>query len=78
MPSLPNRFYHWIRHPSAHSLAGEEQTTRGFEHLAGSYVLPARDLEAALRASYGLGRQAYERASGALGASAVYLEIIPR
>ena len=24
--SLSNRFYHWIRHPSAHSLAGEERT----------------------------------------------------
>ena len=33
MTSLPNRFYRWIRHPSAHSLAGAEQTTRGFEHL---------------------------------------------
>jgi len=33
--SLPNRFYHWIRDPSAHSLAGEEQTVRGFEHLQG-------------------------------------------
>jgi PPOX class probable F420-dependent enzyme len=33
--SLPNRFYHWIRHPSARSLAGEEQTVSGFEHLRG-------------------------------------------
>jgi uncharacterized protein len=31
--SLPNRFYHWVRHPSAHSLAGEERTVSGFEHL---------------------------------------------
>src|SRR5271167_1677011 len=33
MTSLPNRFYHWIRHPSARSLADEEQTVSGFEHL---------------------------------------------
>jgi uncharacterized protein len=33
--SLPNRFYHWIRDPSAHSLAKEEQTVQGFEHLQG-------------------------------------------
>jgi PPOX class probable F420-dependent enzyme len=33
--SLSNRFYHWIRHPSARSLAGEERTVSGFEHLAG-------------------------------------------
>jgi len=32
--SLPNRFYHWIRHPSARSLAGQ-QTVSGFEHLRG-------------------------------------------
>ena len=35
MTSLPNRFYHWIRDPSAHSLAKEEQTVQGFEHLQG-------------------------------------------
>lgn len=35
MTSLPNHFYHWIRHPSAHSLAGEEQVAPGFEHLRG-------------------------------------------
>ena len=34
MTSLPNRFYHWIRHPSAHSLADAE-TVSGFEHLRG-------------------------------------------
>jgi uncharacterized protein len=33
--SLPNRFYRWIRHPSAHSPAGEEGTLPGFEHLRG-------------------------------------------
>jgi PPOX class probable F420-dependent enzyme len=33
--SLPNRFYRWIRHPSALSLAGEGQTASGFEHLRG-------------------------------------------
>jgi len=33
--SLPNRFYHWIRDPSALSLAGEERTVSGFEHLRG-------------------------------------------
>jgi PPOX class probable F420-dependent enzyme len=33
--SLPNRFYHWVRHPSAHSPAGEEQTIAGFGHLRG-------------------------------------------
>jgi uncharacterized protein len=33
--SLPNRLYHWIRHPSAHALAGEERTVSGFEHLRG-------------------------------------------
>jgi uncharacterized protein len=33
--SLPNRFYHWIRHPAAQSLAGEQETERGFEHLQG-------------------------------------------
>jgi len=35
MTSLPNRFYHWLRHPSARSLANEEQTVSGFEHLRG-------------------------------------------
>jgi PPOX class probable F420-dependent enzyme len=35
VPSLSNRFYHWIRHPSAHSTAGEEQTIAAFEHLRG-------------------------------------------
>jgi uncharacterized protein len=35
MTSLPNRFYHWIRHPSASSLADEEHTVSGFEHLRG-------------------------------------------
>jgi PPOX class probable F420-dependent enzyme len=33
--SLPNRFYHWIRHPSAGSLAREQRTVSGFEHLRG-------------------------------------------
>jgi len=33
--SLANRFYHWIRHPSARSLAGEERTASGFDHLRG-------------------------------------------
>jgi PPOX class probable F420-dependent enzyme len=33
--SLPNRFYDWIRHPSAQSVAGEERTVSGFEHLRG-------------------------------------------
>jgi uncharacterized protein len=33
--SLPNRFYHWIRDPSAQSLAREERTVSGFEHLQG-------------------------------------------
>jgi uncharacterized protein len=33
--SLPNRFYHWIRHPSAQALADEGQAARGFEHLPG-------------------------------------------
>ena len=32
--SLPNRFYHWIRLPSAHALAGGQQV-RGFEHIRG-------------------------------------------
>jgi len=32
--SLPNRFYDWIRHPSARLLAGE-RTISGFEHLRG-------------------------------------------
>ena len=35
MTSLPNRFYHWIRDPSAHSLAREGRTVSGFEHLRG-------------------------------------------
>jgi len=35
MSSLPNRFYHWLRHPSARSLANEERTVSGFEHLRG-------------------------------------------
>jgi hypothetical protein len=35
VPSVLNRFYHWIRHPSAHSLASYERTVRGFEHLQG-------------------------------------------
>jgi PPOX class probable F420-dependent enzyme len=33
--SLPNRFYHWIRHGSADALTGEERTVSGFEHLRG-------------------------------------------
>jgi len=33
--TLPNRFYHWIRHPAARRLAGEQQTASGFEHLRG-------------------------------------------
>jgi len=33
--SLPNRFYHWIRHPSAGSVAAQERTVSGFEHLRG-------------------------------------------
>jgi PPOX class probable F420-dependent enzyme len=33
--SVANRFYHWIRHPAAHSLASQERTVRGFEHLRG-------------------------------------------
>jgi len=33
--SLPNSFYHWIRHPSARSLAREEQMVSDFEHLRG-------------------------------------------
>jgi uncharacterized protein len=33
--SLPNRFYHWIRHPSARSVADEERTVSGFQHLQG-------------------------------------------
>jgi PPOX class probable F420-dependent enzyme len=33
--SLPNRFYHQIRHPAARRLAGEERTVSGFEHLRG-------------------------------------------
>jgi uncharacterized protein len=33
--SLPNRFYHWIRHPLARSLAGEQRTVSGFDHLRG-------------------------------------------
>lgn len=33
--SLQNRFYHWIRHPSAGSLADETRTVSGFEHLRG-------------------------------------------
>jgi PPOX class probable F420-dependent enzyme len=33
--SAANRFYHWIRHPSARSLAGQERTVSGFEHLRG-------------------------------------------
>jgi uncharacterized protein len=35
MTSLPNRFYHWIRHPSARSIAREERTVSGFDHLRG-------------------------------------------
>ena len=33
MTSLPNRFYDWIRSPDAHTLAREESTVHGFEHL---------------------------------------------
>jgi len=33
--SVPNRFYHWIRHPSAQSVADEQRTVSGFEHLRG-------------------------------------------
>ncbi|HEY4894872.1 MAG TPA: PPOX class F420-dependent oxidoreductase [Solirubrobacteraceae bacterium] len=35
MTSVPNRFYHWIRHPSARSLAAQERTVPGLEHLRG-------------------------------------------
>jgi PPOX class probable F420-dependent enzyme len=33
--SLLNRFYDWIRDPAARSLAGEERTVSGFDHLRG-------------------------------------------
>jgi PPOX class probable F420-dependent enzyme len=33
--SIANRFYHRIRHASAHSLAGQQRTVSGFEHLRG-------------------------------------------
>src|ERR1700694_835073 len=33
--SLSSRFYDWIRHPSARSLAEEQPTSSGFGHLAG-------------------------------------------
>jgi uncharacterized protein len=33
--SIPNRLYHRIRHPAAHSLAVQERTVSGFEHLRG-------------------------------------------
>ena len=35
VPTLPNRFYDWIRAPAARSLAGEERTVSGFDHLRG-------------------------------------------
>ena len=35
VPSLPNRFYDRIRHPAASSLAGEQRTVSGFDHLQG-------------------------------------------
>jgi PPOX class probable F420-dependent enzyme len=35
LSSLSNRFYHGIRHPSAGSVAGQERTESGFEHLRG-------------------------------------------
>ena len=35
VPSLPNRFYDWVRDPAARSLAGEERTVSGFGHLRG-------------------------------------------
>jgi PPOX class probable F420-dependent enzyme len=35
VPSLPNRFYDWIRHPAARSLASEERTVSAFDHLQG-------------------------------------------
>jgi uncharacterized protein len=35
VPSLPNRFYDRIRHPAARSLAGEQRTVSGFDHLQG-------------------------------------------
>ena len=33
--SIPNRFYHWIRHPAAQSLPSHERTVSGFGHLRG-------------------------------------------
>jgi PPOX class probable F420-dependent enzyme len=33
--SLLNRFYDWVREPAARSLAGEERTVSGFDHLRG-------------------------------------------
>lgn len=35
MPSLPNRFYDWIRHPAARSLAEEQPVVSGFDRLDG-------------------------------------------
>lgn len=35
MPALLNRFYDWIRHPAARSLAGERRGVSGFDHLQG-------------------------------------------
>jgi hypothetical protein len=144
-----NRFYDWVRHPSARLVASEQSTVAGFDHLrAHKYCLlvtyrrsgdavptpvwfglsggnvyvrseanaakvkrirngprvrvapctargravgpPAEGrarvlegqgeielAEAALRANYGLGRKVYERAGGALGVEAVYLEVRP-
>jgi PPOX class probable F420-dependent enzyme len=35
VPSSPNRFYDRIRHPAARSLANEQRTVSGFDHLQG-------------------------------------------
>lgn len=35
MPSLANRSYDWVRHPAARTVAGEERTVSGFDHLQG-------------------------------------------
>jgi PPOX class probable F420-dependent enzyme len=33
--SLANRFYHWVRDPSAHSVGAAQQTASGFDGLRG-------------------------------------------
>lgn len=72
MSSLANRFYHWIRHPSAPVGLPAEGRARILDQPG-----EVEQAEVALQANYGAGRRLYEGFGGVLGVVTVYLEITP-